>query len=41
MEQGKTTEAQEKSGWGSGILVGLLIGVALFVVTYVLLLAAK
>jgi hypothetical protein len=41
MEETKTAEAQEKSGWGSGIAVGVLIGVALFVLTYALLIMAK
>jgi hypothetical protein len=41
MEEAKTAEAQEKSGWGSGIAVGILIGVALFCLTYALLIMAK
>ncbi len=41
MGESKTVEVQEKSGWGSGIAVGILIGVALFCLTYALLIMAK
>lgn len=41
MEEARTSETQEKSGWGSGIAVGLLVGVALFALTYALLIMAK
>ena len=34
-------EVKEKKGWGSGVLVGLVIGIALFMLTYQLLLMAK
>jgi hypothetical protein len=41
MEESKTLETQGKSQWGSGIAVGILVGVALFVLTYALLIMAK
>jgi len=41
MEEAKNLESQEKSGWGSGVAVGILVGVALFALTYALLLMAK
>lgn len=34
-------EVKEEKGWGGGILVGLLVGIVLFVLTYQLLLMAK
>jgi hypothetical protein len=34
-------EVKNEKGWGSGVLVGLLIGIALFMLTYQLLLMAK
>jgi tetrahydromethanopterin S-methyltransferase subunit G len=34
-------EVKKEKGWGSGILVGLLVGIVLFVLTYQLLLMAK
>jgi tetrahydromethanopterin S-methyltransferase subunit G len=34
-------EVKNEKGWGSGVLVGLVIGVALFMLTYQLLLMAK
>jgi hypothetical protein len=34
-------EVKKERGWGSGVLVGLLIGVALFMLTYQMLLMAK
>ena len=32
---------KEEKGWTSGILIGLLIGIALFLLTYKFLLMAK
>ena len=34
-------EVKREKGWGSGILVGLLVGIVLFILTYQLLLMAK
>ena len=34
-------EVKKEKGWGSGILMGILVGVVLFVLTYQLLLMAK
>ena len=34
-------EAKNGQGWGKGIAVGLVIGIALFLLTYQLLLMAK
>ena len=34
-------EVKTEKGWGNGVLVGLVIGVALFMLTYQLLLMAK
>ena len=39
--EGAVKEVKKEKGWGSGILVGLLVGIALFVLTYQLLLMAK
>jgi len=32
---------KKEKGWGGGILVGLLVGIVLFMLTYQLLLMAK
>ena len=34
-------KVKEEKGWGGGILVGLLVGIVLFMLTYQLLLMAK
>jgi tetrahydromethanopterin S-methyltransferase subunit G len=34
-------DLKKEKGWGSGILVGLLVGIVLFMLTYQLLLMAK
>jgi tetrahydromethanopterin S-methyltransferase subunit G len=34
-------DLKKEKGWGSGILLGLLVGIALFMLTYQLLLLAK
>jgi tetrahydromethanopterin S-methyltransferase subunit G len=34
-------DVKKEKGWRSGILVGLLVGIVLFVLTYQLLLMAK
>jgi len=34
-------DLKREKGWGGGILVGLLVGIVLFVLTYQLLLIAK
>ena len=34
-------EVKKETGWGSGILLGLLVGIVLFMLTYQLLLMAK
>jgi tetrahydromethanopterin S-methyltransferase subunit G len=34
-------EVKKEKGWGGGILLGLLVGIVLFVLTYQLLLMAK
>jgi hypothetical protein len=34
-------EVQEASGWRNGIIVGLILGIALFMLTFKLLLMAK
>ena len=34
-------EVKKEKGWGNGLIAGLLIGIALFMLTYRLLLMAK
>ena len=34
-------DLKKEKGWGRGILLGLLVGIALFMLTYQLLLMAK
>jgi hypothetical protein len=39
--ENEVKEVKKGKGWGSGIVVGLLVGIALFMLTYQLLLMAK